>query len=67
MKSQEMMCLTKMWYHNSAVTFVALHVIYVTWAGGICLICTHEPEGAQCPRASADISGKPRRHVIYVM
>ena len=29
-----------------------VHVIYVTWAGVICLICTHEH------KASADISGK---------
>ena len=28
------------------------HVIYVTWAGEICLICTHEPEGMQCLRVS---------------
>ena len=35
-----------------------LHVIYVTWAGGICLICTHKPEGTQYPRENVDISGK---------
>ena len=50
------------------ITHVKLQIIYVTWAGVICLICTHEPEGAQYPRASADISGKSRlQHVTYVM
>ena len=44
-----------------------LHVIYVTWAGVICLICTHEPEGAQRPRASADISGKSRLPMLHML
>ena len=44
-----------------------LQVIYVTWAGVICLICTHEPEGAQCPRASADISGKSQPPVLHML
>ena len=43
------------------------YVIYVTWAGGICLVCTHEPEGAQCLRASADISGKSLPHIIDML
>ena len=34
-----------------------LQVIYVTWAGGICLICMHEPKDAQHLRASVNISG----------
>ena len=44
-----------------------LQVIYVTWAGVICLICTHEPEGAQRPRASADISGKSRLPMLHML
>ena len=43
------------------------YVIYVTWAGVICLICTHEPEGAQRPRASADISGKSRPPMLHML
>ena len=42
------------------------YVIYVTWAGGIRLICTHKPEGVQCLRASVDISGKSQLHMLYV-
>ena len=44
-----------------------IYVIYVTWAGVICLICTHEPEGAQRPRASADISGKSRPPMLHML
>ena len=44
-----------------------LHVIYVTWAGVICLTCMHEHEGAQHPRASADISGKSRLHMLHML
>ena len=44
-----------------------VYVIYVTWAGVICLICTHEPEGAQRPRASADISGKSRPPMLHML
>ena len=42
---------------------------YVTWAKVICLICMPEHDGMQCPRASADISGKSRLHMLhtYVM
>ena len=48
-------------------SFSAMYVIYVTWAGGICLICTHKPEGMQRPRVSVDISGKSRPHTfIYI-
>ena len=39
-----------------------LHVIYVIWAGGICLICTHKPEG-EC----GHIRQIPTAHVTYVM
>ena len=46
---------------------VASYVIYVTWAGRICLICTHEPEGAACSRASVDISGKSRPHILHML
>ena len=45
----------------------AAYVIYVTWAGVICLICTHEHEGAQRPSASADISGKSRLHMLHML
>ena len=31
------------------------HVIVVTQARVLCLICTHKPKGAQHPRASVDI------------
>ena len=34
-------------------SYLRVYVIYVTWAEGICLICTHEPKGAQRPRVSA--------------
>ena len=37
------------------------HVIYITWAREICLICAHEPEDA----ARADISGKSRPHMLH--
>ena len=45
------------------------NVIYVTWAGGICLICTHESEDAWHLRASAEISGESQPHMLhtYVM
>ena len=52
------------------------YVLYVTWAGGICLICMHEPEGAQFmhepegvqrPRASVDISGKFQLHMLHMV
>ena len=49
------------------VKLVSIQVIYVTWAGGICLICTYEPEGAQRPRASANISGKSRPHMLHML
>ena len=48
-------------------SFSAMYVIYVTWAGGICLICTHKSEGAQRPRASVDISGKCQPHMLYML
>ena len=44
-----------------------LRVIVVTQAGVLCLICMHEPEGAQRPRASADISGKARVPVLQLI
>ena len=44
-----------------------LHVIVVTQARVLCLICTHEPEGAQRPRASVDISGKARVPVLQLI
>ena len=47
--------------------YIYIYVIYVTWAGVICLICTHEPEGAQRPRASADISGKSRLPMLHML
>ena len=43
------------------------YVIYVTWAGGICLICTHEPEGAQRLSASAGISGKSQLYMLHML
>ena len=46
---------------------VDYYIIYVTWAGVICLICTHEHEGAQRPRASADISGKSQPHMLHML
>ena len=49
------------------IPFLYFYVIYVTWAGVICLICTHEPEGAQRPRASADISGKSRLPMLHML
>ena len=42
-----------------------VQVICVTWVGGICLICIHEPKGVQQLRASADISGKSRLHMLH--
>ena len=45
----------------------AINVMYVTWAGVICLMYTHEPKGAQHPRASADISGKSRVHMLHML
>ena len=45
---------------------IQLYVIYVTWAGGICLICTictHEPGGAQ----RGHIRKITTAHVTYVM
>ena len=44
-----------------------IYVIYVAWAGVICLICTHEHEGAQRPSASSDISGKSRLHMLHML
>ena len=44
-----------------------MHVIYVMWAGGICLICMHKPEGAQHLRASANISGKSGSHMLHML
>ena len=44
-----------------------LHVIYVTWVGGIYLICTHKPEGVLCPRVSVDISDKFRLHILHML
>ena len=41
---------------------VVRHVIYVTWAGVICLICTHKPEG-EC----GHIRQITTAHVTYVM
>ena len=32
-----------------------IHVAYVTWAGGICWMCMHKPEGVKCPGVSVDI------------
>ena len=49
------------------VLIISLHVIYVTWAGVICLVCTHEHEGTQRPRASADISGKSRLRMLHML
>ena len=43
-----------------------LQLIYVTWAGVICLICTHEHKGAQHSRVSADISGISSCYICYV-
>ena len=48
--------------------YIYVYVVYVLWAGAICLICTHEPEGAQWPRVTADISGQsqpPMLHMLY--
>ena len=47
--------------------WLGVYVIYVTWAGVICLICTYEPEGVQCLRASADISGKSRLLMLHML
>ena len=44
-----------------------VYVTYITWAGGICLICTHKLKGVQRPRASADISGKSRPHMLHML
>ena len=43
-----------------------VYIIYITWAGGICLMCMHKPEGMQCLRASADITGKSRPHMLHM-
>ena len=42
-------------------------MIYVTWAGVICLICMHEPEGTHHLRASTDISGKSRLPMLHML
>ena len=44
-----------------------IHVIYVTWAGVICLRCTHEPEGVQHPRVSVDILGKSLLPMLHML
>ena len=33
----------------------------------ICLICTHKPEGVQRPRASVDILGQSRPHMLHML
>ena len=51
-------------------TYIHIYIyiyIYVTWTGGNCLICTHESEGAQFLKASADISGKSRLHFLHML
>ena len=53
--------------HKSFFIRAVLQVIYVTWAGVICLICTHESKGAQRPRASVDISGKSRLPMLHML
>ena len=47
---------------------VHIYICYICNMGrGICLICTHEPEGAACPRARAYISGKSRPHMLHML
>ena len=76
-------CLYSMWlfvvHHTYLYVWITLviklcicmctnvHVIYVTWAGVICLKCTHEHEGTQRPRACGDILGKSQLHMLHVM
>ena len=47
--------------------YIYIHVIYVTWAGVICLIYTHKHEGTQSSRASVDISGKSQLHMLHML
>ena len=58
---------TEKWYGSHTSCYGSGYVIYATWAVGICLICTHEPKGTQHPRASADISGKSRLHMLHML
>ena len=43
------------------------HVIFVTWARGICLICMSEARGPQARGLRAYISGKSRVHMLQVI
>ena len=54
-------------WHLRSKGFTSVYVIYVTWAGGICLICMRETKGVQRLRASADISGKSQQHVLHML
>ena len=49
------------------IVYIYIYVIVVTQAGVHCPICTHEPEGVQHPRASADISGNARMPVLQLI
>ena len=49
-------CTSKIWRD--------IHVICVTWAGGICLICLHEPEHL---RVNMNISGKSWAHIVIAL
>ena len=48
--------------HCLIILYIESHFIYVTWTGGICLICMHEPEG-ECGHIKQILTA----HVIYVM
>ena len=60
-------CIYVYIYMHIYIYVYIIHVIVVTQAGVLCLICTHEPEGAQRPRASADISGKALMPVLQLL
>ena len=64
-----LLCLNSVWSQsmdNSEYTVKVM--LYMKHGQEICLICMHKPEGAQHPRASADISGNLDRtcYICYV-
>ena len=44
---------------------LCMYVVYVTWAGGICWICMHKPEGMKFLVVSVELSGKFLPHLLH--